>query len=393
MAQDPPASHTELGSPPAQPLDIGLFREQLAAWYHTRRRRLPWREEPTPYRVWVSEIMLQQTQVATVIPYFERFVAAFPDVASLAAADEQDVLGLWAGLGYYRRCRHLHRAAREVVDRFGGELPRTARELLKLPGVGRYTAGAIASIAFGDNAPALDGNVVRVLARVLALELPVDGAAGQRVLWDTAAALVDPADPSSHNQAMIELGALVCAPRTPGCPTCPVREGCIAGSRGDAVRFPHKRPRRRPTVALAVAGLLRDPGGRLLLARRPDGALLGGLWELPGGEIAPRSSRKQELARWLSERARMRVTVGPHLASVEHTFSHRLLTTEVYAVRGAGVPVGPPQWYTDVRWTEPSEVGRLPLSRLTTKVLAAVGYDPPGTDAPGPGSPGAEDGR
>ena len=376
-------THTQ-PSAHAGAIDPEAFRAQLAAWYHTRRRQLPWREDPTPYRVWVSEIMLQQTQVATVIPYFERFVAAFPDVASLARADEQDVLGLWAGLGYYRRCRHLHAAARDMVERFDARVPDVLSDLLSLPGVGRYTAGAIASIAFDQVTPVLDGNVARVLSRLLALETAVDAAPGQRALWSAAAALVDPADPSSHNQAMMELGALVCSPRTPGCGACPVRSCCVAAAADEPERFPLKKPRRKPAIALAVAGLVRDVEGRVLLARRPDDVLLGGLWELPGGEIAPAASRKRELARWLAERAGLAADVGPHLASIEHVFTHRHLTVEVFAAsRVAAEPRVAIAWYTDSRWLSPAELASVPLSRLTRKVLDAVGYDAAGYDAAG----------
>ena len=185
-----------------EPLTVALLRSKLSEWYHSRRRELPWREDPTPYRVWVSEIMLQQTQVATVIPYFERFIAAFPSIEALAEATDDEVTAQWAGLGYYRRCRHLHQAAKVVHETLDGLLPREVEQLMALPGIGRYTAGAIASIAFGVVAPVLDGNVARVLSRLIALDLEVDGGAGKRALWGTADILVDPHDPSSHNQAM-----------------------------------------------------------------------------------------------------------------------------------------------------------------------------------------------
>ncbi len=358
-------------------LDLATVRDHLAAWYHTRRRRLPWRELPTPYRVWVSEVMLQQTQVATVIPYFERFVAALPTVQDLAAAPEEEVLGLWAGLGYYRRCRHLHAAARQVVAEHAGELPSTASELLSLPGVGRYTAGAIASIAFGRAEPLLDGNVIRVLSRLVALEQPVDVAAGRRTLWTLAGELLDSEDPSSHNQALMELGALVCAPRSPSCQLCPVQSCCAGQAAGAPERFPLKKgPRRRPKPALAVAGLVRDRAGRLLMTRRPPDVLLGGLWELPGGDLDVRAGRRAGLAEHLNTRLGLEGEVGPHLASVEHVFTHRHLTLEVYAVSAVGGASGADtmSWYTDARWLEEDGFAAIPLSRLTEKVLTALGY-------------------
>ncbi|MDP6946479.1 MAG: A/G-specific adenine glycosylase, partial [Myxococcota bacterium] len=349
------------------------LRDGLARWYRARRRRLPWREEPTAYRVWVSEIMLQQTQVATVIPYFERFIARFPDVHTLAAAPEEAVLAHWAGLGYYRRCRYLHAASKVIVAEHGGVLPDTVAGLLSLPGVGRYTAGAIASIAYGVAAPVLDGNVSRVLSRLLALQEEVDGAAGKRALWAAAETLLDPIDPSSHNQALMELGALVCSPTKPACPTCPLSDHCAAGRSGEAESYPRKRPRKRPSPALAVAGLVVDDAGRVLMARRPSDVLLGGLWELPGGEITADATHRPSVRQWLDERVGVTATVGRHLASVEHVFTHRHLTLDVYRVEShEGEPT--PQWYTDARWISPSELDDLPLSRLAEKVLAAVGH-------------------
>ena len=354
-------------------LDAPSIRDHLAAWYHTRRRRLPWREDPSPYRVWVSEIMLQQTRVATVLPYFERFVAAFPDVRALAAADEADVLSLWAGLGYYQRCRRLHAAAQAVVAAHGGEVPSSVEALRALPGIGRYTAGAIASIAFGRVEPLLDGNVARVLARLLALEEAVDGAAGTRALWAAATELVCPRDPSSHNQALMELGALICSPKTPECVACPVAGQCAARVAGAAERYPIKRPRRRPTPALAVAGLVCDQAGRVLLARRPEGVLLGGLWELPGGDLELRAGQRDGLRTLLEERVGLQASVGRHLGRVEHVFTHRHLTLEVFHVDAwAGqLRAG---WYPDLRWLPGEALRSVPLSRLTEKVLATLGY-------------------
>lgn len=242
-------------------------RRKLLAWYRRNRRDLPWRRTKDPYAIWVSEVMLQQTRVAAVVPYYERFLARFPDVRALAKARIDDVLALWSGLGYYRRARHLHEAARLVAGR--GSFPRTEALWRELPGIGPYAAAAISSIAYGERAAAVDGNVVRVLSRLHATTGPVD---------DLARAWLSPESPGDHNQAIMELGATVCTPRAPSCPRCPLTSHC--GGRADPARYP--APRRRPKVTeerLAVALVLR--GGKVQLVRRKQQGLLAGMWELP----------------------------------------------------------------------------------------------------------------
>ncbi len=364
-------AHETMSSNPTTLASIPDLRDRLSDWYRAHARVLPWRSEPTPYRVWMSEIMLQQTRVDTVIPYFERFQETFPTVGELAAASEEEVLGLWAGLGYYRRARALHAAARVVADR--GAFPDTVEGLLELPGVGRYTAGAIASIAFGIPAPVLDGNVARVLSRLLALEQPVDKPAGQRLLWGVAEDLVNPEDPSAHNQAMMELGALVCVPRSPRCPSCPLSEDCRARAQDQVERYPIKGPRRRPKKVRAVAGLLLDAQRRMLLARRPEDGLLGGLWEVPGGDWPERVSAPAALEQVWRERVGVTIEVGERLGEVEHIFTHRKLRLVVHGIE---VTEGEPaaRGYPELRWVDHASVSSLPLSRLTQKVLAAVGW-------------------
>ena len=350
------------------------LRTRLHAWYHAGRRTLPWREEATPYRVWISEIMLQQTQVATVIPYFERFVARFPNVNALAEASEEEVLAHWAGLGYYRRCRHLHAAAKQIVEEHAGEVPREVKTLLTLSGVGRYTAGAIASIAFGTPASVLDGNVARVLSRLLALELEVDSGPGTRTLWQAADQLLCTEDPATHNQAMMELGALICSPNQPDCVLCPLSVTCRAHALGKAEAYPKKRPKKKARTMFAVAGLVKDAEGRILMGRRPADVLLGGLWELPGGEISAEDTRPAGVRKWLQTRVGLSAEVGARLASIQHVFTHRRLTLDVYGVTPQSLESLTPQWYTEARWVDPDELSQLPLSRLTEKVLSAVGH-------------------
>jgi A/G-specific adenine glycosylase len=256
---------------------VDALRHDLLAFFDTRARDLPWRRTGDPYAIWVSEIMLQQTRVETVIPYFERWMERFPDVTALAEADEGEVLKAWEGLGFYRRARNLHRAAMEVRERPAGRVPGTASALRDLPGVGAYTAGAVASIAFGEAVPAVDGNVRRVLCRLFDL---ADATA--RELEALAGALVDPGRPGDFNQALMELGATVCTPRSPSCSTCPVQVHCLALARGTVAERPAARPRREvPHEVREVMVVRARPSGAVLMRRRPADGLLPGLWEFP----------------------------------------------------------------------------------------------------------------
>jgi A/G-specific adenine glycosylase len=331
------------------------FVRRLAGWYARARRDLPWRRTRDPYRIWLSETMLQQTRVDTVVPYYERFVARFPTLDALAVADEEDVLRLWAGLGYYARARNLRRAAQAVAREHGGELPRDAAALASLPGVGRYTVGALRSIAFGERAALVDGNVRRVLARL----------AGARALSDTdawrlAEALVPEKEPGEWNQALMELGATVCTPRKPACLLCPVAEDCAARGH-DPERFP--APRAKPKVARvhAVAGVL-ERRGKLLVLRRPSHGLLGGLWELPTAGGRDAAALAEALAR-----AGLDVATGAALGQVRHLFTHRDLRLALFALddRGGRLARSP-----DARFASPAELDALPLSRLMKKALA-----------------------
>ena len=387
-------SDAQLDAPAAAALpdlvaQAAALRDRLAGWYHSRRRRLPWREEPTPYRVWVSEIMLQQTRVTAVLPYFQRFLEAFPTVQALAAAPLDDVLTLWAGLGYYRRARNLHAAAQQVVAQHGGALPADPAALRTLPGVGRYTTAAIASVAFGLPLAVLDGNVARVLARLVALPDPVDAAPGRKRLWELAQALLDPADPSSHNQAMMELGALTCTPTSPACDACPLRPHCAARAAGEPTRYPIKRPRRQAKRVYEVAAFVRRQavGAQgacvavdqqpILLAKRPAEGLLAGFWGLPSVPVAPRGARGGALAEGLQEALGVRVAPGRRLARVEHVFTHRHLLLDVLdaaLTTDRDLPVLPAAApYAALRWVAPGQLGELPLSALDLKVLESVG--------------------
>ncbi len=346
-------------------------RERLIAWYRRARRDLPWRRTRDPYRVWISEAMLQQTRVETVIPYYERFLARFPDVRALASADLDSVLGAWAGLGYDSRARNLRHAAEQVVRDHGGELPRDEAALRALPGVGRYTAGAIRSIAFREPAPIVDGNVARVLARLRGRKRATD-----TELWRDAESLARGPRPDLANQALMELGALVCTPRAPRCTRCPVAPACAARASGDPEAFPARRARPAPRAASAVAGVLRRRGGEVLLVRRPARGLLGGLFELPS---AP-GNDPRALAAQVLERTGLRVRVGESLGVVRHVFTHRVLTLEVVRLERGGGRLRARDGVA--RWCAPDAFDSVPLSTLARKTLAlATSGRPPQASA------------
>jgi A/G-specific adenine glycosylase len=271
-------------------------RSHLLEWFDGARRDLPWRRTSDPYRIWISEVMLQQTQVERVVGYYERFLRAFPTVEALAAASVDDVLKAWEGLGYYARARAVHEAARIVVRDRGGELPKTSAELAKLPGFGAYTAAAVASIAFGERVAALDVNAFRVLARLFRVDGPVTNGATRARLRALGEGLVDPRRPGDFNAAMMELGALVCRPRAPLCLLCALAGACEARASGDPERWPERAPvAERPTVH-AACGVVRRRG-KVLVVRRPERGLLGGLWEFPGGRLAEGEGAEEACAR------------------------------------------------------------------------------------------------
>lgn len=299
---------------------MSSFALRIVRWQRRHGRNdLPWQAESggssAPYRVWLSEIMLQQTQVATVIPYFERFISRFPDMKSLAAADENDVLALWSGLGYYSRARNLHAAARALVERHGGRFPADPETLIQLPGIGRSTAAAIAALAFGRRAAILDGNVKRVLAR----HGGVAGWAGDKrveaALWQLAESRLPARDIEAYTQGMMDLGALVCTRRQPDCPACPVREDCIAHTQNRTAELPTPRPRKCLPVRDVQMLLLLDRG-ELLLEKRPPRGIWGGLWSLP--ELAPDADPIRH--------CRDRLGFTPHaqqsLPRLSHNFTH-----------------------------------------------------------------------
>jgi A/G-specific adenine glycosylase len=339
----------------------------LLRWYDRAKRDLPWRRETSPYRTLVSEYMAQQTVLATVIPYFERFLARFPDVAALAAASEEDVTALWSGLGYYARARNLHRAARAVVERHAGAMPETEEALRALPGVGPYTAAAVAAIGFGARAFALDGNGARVLARLFAVRDSIDAPATRAALHARGLAEVPARRPGDFNQAVMELGATVCAPRAPRCEACPVAKLCGARDAGLEAKLPVRAPKRAKTVVRVAACACVDDAGRVLLVRRGPG-LLGGTWALPLAEIGDGESAAaaRGAARAAGARAGRLVLRG----QVRHVFTHRDVTVEVYRAAAEGRRAR--DGGATRRWLEPAALGELGVSTFTKKTLAVA---------------------
>ncbi len=346
--------------------EIARLRRRLNAWYRANRRALPWRETHDPYRIWVSEVMLQQTQVKTALPYYRRFLHRFPTLRRLAAADEGAVLKCWEGLGYYARARNLNRAA-ACVAASGGRVPDCWDAFRALPGVGDYIAAAVLSIAYDQPHAVVDGNVKRVLARLLALDAPANAPAATRLFQTQADRLLDRGRPGDFNQALMELGALVCTPRAPACGTCPLEALCRARQDGAVERFPRRAPVRRiPEVEAAVGVVVRN--GRVLVTRRPPGGLLGGLWEFPGGKIEPGEAPAAACGREIEEEVGLRVEVGEPLAEVRHAYSHFRVRLHVFLCRHRGGRVrlnGPAAF----RWVRLEEIDGLALPKANHKFL------------------------
>jgi A/G-specific adenine glycosylase len=352
---------------------------QLLAWYADHRRDLPWRRTRDPYHIWVAEVMLQQTQVVTVMPYYERFLARFPTVEALAAASLDGVLKLWEGLGYYARARHLHAAARKVVAEFDGRVPDAMDDLLSLPGVGRYTAGAILSMAYGQDVPALDGNVRRVLSRLFAVEEDVTRGAGQRRLWALAEGLLLPGQAGDLNQALMDLGATVCTPQSPMCDSCPLAEDCQAHELGREEQFPIRRQRRSLPHYEVAAGVVWNGEGCFLIAQRPLDGMLGGLWEFPGGTREEGESLQDCLRRELVEELDIEVTVGDLLTVVQHAYTHFRITMHAFhcqLLSGQPRALGCIDW----RWISLDDVARFAFSAADHQIIAALRdpSEPPG---------------
>ncbi|GAB5493037.1 MAG: A/G-specific adenine glycosylase [Phototrophicaceae bacterium] len=347
----------------------------LLAWYDANKADLPWRGAPA-YPVWLSEIMLQQTQIDTVIPYYKRFLETYPTIHDLAQADLDKVLKLWEGLGYYSRARNLHKTAKIVSIELKGEFPSDVPNLLKLPGIGRYTAGAIASIAFDTQAPVLDGNVIRVFSRWLDLSDDVSQTSTKNYLWDVADELVPAERTGDYNQALMELGQKICTPRNPLCEQCPVQGICSAYANGTQAERPVKKKKPKTPHYDVSAGIIRNQEGLFLIAQRPMDGLLGGLWEFAGGKQEQGETMQECLKRELKEELAIEVEVGALFIKVKHAFTHFKITLHAYDCEYIGSSDGSdaPQAIEarDWAWVTQDELENYSFGKADRQVIQAL---------------------
>ncbi|MCB0191384.1 MAG: A/G-specific adenine glycosylase [Anaerolineae bacterium] len=350
--------------------NVTEFRTKLLDWYHKNKRDLPWRGEILPYRIWISEVMLQQTQVATVIPYYLRFLERFPTLEDLAEAPLDDVLKAWEGLGYYARARNLHNAARKIIDKFDGELPETYVDLRELPGFGLYTAASVASIAFGEPVAAVDNNVKRVIARLFAIEQDVKQGQGAVQVQNIAAELVDPEEPGHWTEALIELGALICAPKKPRCGICPLNTLCQARLQGLQLELPFRPPKKRSPHYDVTAAVIRQED-KFLIAQRPLDSMLGGLWEFPGGKCQPDESLPDCLRREIQEELGLDIEVGEPVTAIKHSYTHFKITLHAFYCR---IEEGTPQALevADWRWATLDELDSYAFPRTDLKIIETL---------------------
>jgi len=348
--------------------------DRLLNWYAENARRLPWRGTRDPYAIWISEIMLQQTRVDTVIPYYERWIASFPTIQALAAAPLQMVLVAWEGLGYYSRPRNLHRAAHLVVAEHGGMLPSDLKDLQRLPGIGRYTAAAIASIAFDQDEPALDGNIRRVLARVFEVREPARSPKGEKQLWKLAADYLPAGKAGAYNQAMMDLGAIVCTPKAPSCEICPLAAICAAFELGAQEELPIAQPKKKIPHHLVTAAVIQR-NGYVLIAQRPSQGLLGSMWEFPGGKLQPGEDLTSCLQREIQEELAANILVGEQLGVFRHAYTHFRITLHAFYCT---LLTGEPQnlEHTELAWVSPENLSAYPMGKIDRQIAGILSAQP-----------------
>ncbi len=350
--------------------DDKLFSQLLLGWYGKHARSFPWRGNPDPYAVWISEVMLQQTRAETVIPYFERWMRLFPSIAALASASQQEVLSAWEGLGYYGRARNLHRTAQMVMKEYHGIIPAETRSLRKLPGVGRYTAAAIASMAFGKEEPTLDGNVRRVLARYFNISEAIHTSAGEAKVWGLARQHLPVGLAGEYNQALMDLGAMVCTPRAPDCRRCPLGDTCQAMLLG----LQESRPVRRAKPAIphyTVTAAVISRNGQVLIACRPNEGLLGGMWEFPGGKQQDGEDLATCLRREICVELGAEIEVGAPMGVYQHAYTHFRVTLYAFECH---ILVGEPRpiQVADLRWVYPGELSQFPMGKIDRQIARSL---------------------
>ncbi len=353
------------------------FQSNLLQWFKKNQRPLPWRKKYRPYEVWVSEIMLQQTQVETALPYFRRWIKLFPTVASLAKSDEKKVLKAWEGLGYYSRARNLHQSAKVIMKNFGGTFPADFAAILSLKGIGRYTAGAIASIAFNENQPIVDGNVLRVLSRVYALSKPIDVEKNREIFWKLEESLIPKGRARYFNQALMELGALICAKDNPLCPSCPIKNFCKAFKTDRVEDFPVRRARKK-IVKIEAGALVLAKNEKFLIRKRPLGKIMGGLWEFPEWKLArnislPLKTIKQKTLKLAKSEFGFELAGLKHLVSIKRNYTHHNETLHVFTANIASSKniTSPKNPWPHI-WASKRDFKKYPFSSAHAKIAALI---------------------
>lgn len=346
------------------------FQRLLMKWYERSQRNLPWRDTSNPYYIWISEVMLQQTQVNTVIPYYQKFVHQYPTLKDFSAAPLQKVLKSWEGLGYYSRARNFHKAAKQVMRLYDGHIPVTPAQFRKLPGVGDYITAAVQSIAFQRPLAVVDGNVKRVLSRIFRINSPVNSSISNKAFKNKADDLLLTSDPGSFNQAMMELGAIICRPSQPRCKECPVKSFCQSFQKNDTHKYPRKTTLKQTPIHHISTAVVRK-NSRLLITKRNPNGLLGGLWEFPGGKVLQNEDSVKACVREVKEEVNLRINVDKHLTQVKHAYSHFKINMDVYLctyISGKIKLNGP----VDYKWIYPSQINNYPLPKANHKFLSKL---------------------
>ena len=349
------------------------FAQHILDWYEKNRRDMPWRNDKDPYRIWISEIMLQQTRVDQAWPYFERFISQFPTVYDLAKADQQQVLKAWEGLGYYSRARNLHAASKMIVEEYDGKLPEEYDEIIKLKGIGPYTAAAITSIAFGKANAVVDGNVIRVITRFYGIEEDVRKTGTTKQVQEHVNELISHEYPAEFNQGLMEIGSLVCTPTKPKCEECPISYDCVATKTAKTDTIPYKSPAKKKPHKHIGVGIIEGDDGKVLIALRPENVMLGGLWEFPGGKQEEGESIQQTVERELKEELGVEVHAYKEFMKLKHVYSHFSITLHAFNCKLlSGTPK--PKSSQEIRWVNISELEEYPFPKankqLTEKLIS-----------------------